>query len=195
MTAYPVAEKFVSINGEGLHAGELAAFIRFKECNLCCKYCDTKWANSADAPAELLTVSELVDFADSSGALNVTLTGGEPLLQTQLPELVTALVRNGFRTEIETNGSLPIGELSNLPERPVFTVDYKLPGSGMENRMLTDNFRFLTKGDSVKFVAGSDRDLIRAREVISEYDHRSGRDRGIHEKPQSQQSQTSAPAP
>ena len=47
-----VAEKFVSIDGEGPHAGELAAFIRFKGCNLNCDYCDTKWANRADCAAK-----------------------------------------------------------------------------------------------------------------------------------------------
>ena len=41
----PVAERFVSINGEGACAGKLAAFIRFTGCNLRCGYCDTMWAN------------------------------------------------------------------------------------------------------------------------------------------------------
>ena len=40
-----VVEKFISINGEGRRAGELAVFIRFKGCNMNCSYCDTKWAN------------------------------------------------------------------------------------------------------------------------------------------------------
>lgn len=40
-----VVEKFISINGEGRRAEELAVFIRFKGCNLNCSYCDTKWAN------------------------------------------------------------------------------------------------------------------------------------------------------
>ena len=43
----PVAEKFVSINGEGQCAGKLAAFIRFVGCNLRCSWCDTMWANGA----------------------------------------------------------------------------------------------------------------------------------------------------
>ena len=41
MSKYEVVEKFVSINGEGTKAGQLAVFIRFKGCNLNCKYCDT----------------------------------------------------------------------------------------------------------------------------------------------------------
>ena len=50
---YEVVERFLSINGEGAHAGELAAFIRFKGCNLNCPYCDTSWANQPDAPFTL----------------------------------------------------------------------------------------------------------------------------------------------
>ena len=41
MSVLEVVEKFVSINGEGTKAGQLAVFIRFKGCNLNCKYCDT----------------------------------------------------------------------------------------------------------------------------------------------------------
>ena len=44
MITYPVVEKFISINGEGQKAGELAAFIRMRGCNLSCNYCDTSWA-------------------------------------------------------------------------------------------------------------------------------------------------------
>ena len=43
MTYYEVAEAFVSINGEGTKAGQMAVFIRFRGCNLACSYCDTVW--------------------------------------------------------------------------------------------------------------------------------------------------------
>lgn len=49
MAEYKVVETFVSINGEGRKAGELAFFLRLKGCNLDCSYCDTKWANKGDA--------------------------------------------------------------------------------------------------------------------------------------------------
>ena len=45
MNNYKVVEKFISINGEGSRAGQLAAFIRFHYCNLNCSYCDTRYAN------------------------------------------------------------------------------------------------------------------------------------------------------
>lgn len=162
-----VVERFVSINGEGAHAGELAVFIRFKGCNLCCSYCDTAWANEPDAKASPTSVEELVRWVKSVNVRNVTLTGGEPLLQKDIEPLVAAL--KDCRVEIETNGSVPFSRLAEIEHRPVFTMDYKLPGSGMENHMNTANFALLNSHDSVKFVVGSEEDLNRAAEIIDRF--------------------------
>ena len=162
-----VVERFVSINGEGAHAGELAAFIRFKGCNLCCSYCDTSWANEPDAKASPTSVEELVRWVKAVNVRNVTLTGGEPLLQKDIEPLVAAL--KDCRVEIETNGSVPFSRLAEIEHRPVFTMDYKLPGSGMENHMNTANFALLNSHDSVKFVVGSEEDLNRAAEIIDRF--------------------------
>ncbi len=164
-----VVEKFVSINGEGKRAGELAAFIRFKGCNLNCSYCDTKWANQPDAASTSCTVAELAGWVKSSGIKNVTLTGGEPLLQNEIAELTEVLLAQGNRVELETNGSVSLKTLAPLKKRPVFTMDYKLPSSGMEGFMLTENFDYLNGADSVKFVSGSISDLERAVEIINKY--------------------------
>ncbi|MBQ1546549.1 MAG: radical SAM protein, partial [Clostridia bacterium] len=114
---YPIVEKFISINGEGAHAGELAAFIRFKGCNLRCPYCDTKWAYDNNAAAEMLSAEQLCSFAQ--GIVNVTLTGGEPLLQ-DIGTLTDLLIENGHRVEIETNGSISIEQLALRKRRPFF---------------------------------------------------------------------------
>ena len=167
--SFPVVEKFVSINGEGPRAGELAAFIRFRRCNLNCSYCDTRWANTGSAPAEMLTASELTEWVNSTGVTNVTLTGGEPLLQQDIGELTDMLISSGHFVEIETNGSVSVAELSARKLRPAFTLDYKLPDSGMEQHMLTENYTYLRECDAVKFVSGSISDLKRAAAVISEY--------------------------
>lgn len=108
MSLYAVAEKFVSINGEGRKAGELAVFIRFRKCNLRCSYCDTKWANTDHAQAEMMTEQEIADYIKASGVKNVTLTGGEPLLRENMEELISLLGESGFAVEIETNGSIPL---------------------------------------------------------------------------------------
>ncbi|MDO4854604.1 MAG: radical SAM protein [Coriobacteriia bacterium] len=111
----PVAERFVSINGEGLHAGRFSAFIRFVGCNLACSYCDTRWACDVSCPSEDMTPEDILRFVEEAGTPCVTLTGGEPCLQPGLPELVELLVRKtGCFIEIETNGSVDLGDLAEL---------------------------------------------------------------------------------
>ena len=165
----PVVEKFISINGEGAHAGELAAFIRFRGCNLSCSYCDTCWANTENAPAEYETIEELAAWVAESEVQNVTLTGGEPLLQKECGALAELLIKNGCRVEIETNGSISLERLAAAEYRPIFTMDYKLPSSGMEEFMCIDNFRLLGCHDTVKFVSGSIADLEKAAVLIDTY--------------------------
>lgn len=109
MSTYQVVEKFVSINGEGRRAGELAAFIRFKGCNLQCSYCDTSWANEPGGESERLTKEEILSWIRETGVKNVTLTGGEPLLREGMEELIEAILEDpSQRVEIETNGSVDL---------------------------------------------------------------------------------------
>ncbi len=170
MCCFRVAEKFISINGEGPRAGELAVFLRFCGCNLNCEYCDTRWANTADVKYELATTEELVAYVKSTGLKNVTLTGGEPLLQADIARLIELLGAVGAEVEIETNGSVPLKDIIALSPRPAVTADYKLPSSGMEKYMLTENFSYLTLQDAVKFVVGDKCDLLRAEEIINGYE-------------------------
>ncbi len=169
MGQFSMVESFVSINGEGTHAGELAVFLRFQGCNLHCDFCDTSWANVDTVPTKQVTAEQLVQYVQESGVHNVTLTGGEPLLQPDMASLVTALGALGYRVEIETNGSVPLEPFSGLSFRPSFTMDYKLAGSGMEKFMLPENFSCLTARDTVKFVVGDCQDLERAAEIIRTY--------------------------
>ncbi|MDE6092878.1 MAG: putative 7-carboxy-7-deazaguanine synthase QueE [Ruminococcus sp.] len=166
---YPVAEKFVSINGEGRRAGELAVFIRFRKCNLSCSYCDTQWANSENCTAEMLSPEEITEYVNSTGVKNVTLTGGEPLLQSDIYNLIEMLMKSNHNVEIETNGSISIEKLSQSEYRPDFTLDYKLPSSNMENFMITENYNYLSGNDTVKFVSGSVSDLEKAVEIIEKF--------------------------
>lgn len=169
MNKYKVVEKFISINGEGSRAGQLAAFIRFNYCNLNCRYCDTIYANTVDAPYELLSDQDILDYLDNSNIVNVTLTGGEPLIQDNINILINLLLKNNYSVEIETNGSVDIKPFINQM-RPSFTLDYKTPSSNMENKMCLNNYQYLTKNDVVKFVVGTLDDLNKAQEIIARYD-------------------------
>ena len=182
----PVAERFVSINGEGRSAGKLAAFIRFTGCNLRCSYCDTMWANEPGAAeaAEALCIDDLVAWVRETRVCHVTLTGGEPAAQPLLPDLIAALLAEdgpdgcGLAVEVETNGAADLAPLVAVRERLSntargtlsLTVDWKLPASGMERHMLAGNFALLDGCDTVKFVCGGEGDLSRALEVARELD-------------------------
>ncbi len=164
-----VVEEFISINGEGACAGELAYFVRFKGCNLCCSYCDTQWANNPNCPSEKYSPQSIAERIAASTIKNVTLTGGEPLLQPEMTELLENLSALPLkRVEIETNGSVDLTPFCGR-YKPVFTMDYKLPSSGFETMMKVSNFSLLQNEDSVKFVIGSEDDLKRAIEITKKY--------------------------
>ena len=169
MAVYNVVEKFVSINGEGQHAGELAVFIRLRGCNLNCSYCDTRWACTSDAPAEEMTEEELLEYVKSTGVKRVTLTGGEPLLARDVYDLLQRFaLENDISVEIETNGSVDISPFVIINHAPAFTLDYKLAGSGMEDKMLVSNFKYLTAKDTVKFVCSDVAELDRVCQVVDD---------------------------
>ncbi len=170
MAIFNVVEKFVSINGEGQHAGELAVFIRLRGCNLNCSYCDTRWACTADAPATDMTEDEIVEYVLKTGITRVTLTGGEPLIAKDVMVLLKRFsMEKSIKVEIETNGSVSIKDFSKISNAPAFTLDYKLAGSGMEEKMDVCNFDYLTSKDTVKFVCSSVAELDRVIEITDKY--------------------------
>lgn len=68
-------------------------FVRMQGCNLNCTYCDTKWANEADAKFHWTSTEEILELLRSMEIKNVTITGGEPLLQEEIGELLEARQR------------------------------------------------------------------------------------------------------
>lgn len=167
---YKVVEKFVSINGEGRLSGQLAVFIRFKGCNLDCSYCDTRWANEENVNYKLMSKEEIYEYIKKTKVRNITLTGGEPLLQENIIDLLEYLVQDKELTiEIETNGSILLKDFKKIKKSIRFTMDYKLVSSNMESKMLVENFNFLDNNDTLKFVIGNKKDLIRAKEIIDKY--------------------------
>ena len=171
MAEYRVVETFTSINGEGRKAGELAFFLRLAGCNLNCSYCDTKWANETGVKYTVMDENEIYRIIKDSGVKNVTITGGEPLFRKDMEILFEKLnADRELSVEIETNGSVDLSHFLAVCNNISFTMDYKLPSSGMENRMCLSNFDILRETDTVKFVSGSIKDLEKAKEIIEKYD-------------------------
>ncbi|MDR0947789.1 MAG: putative 7-carboxy-7-deazaguanine synthase QueE [Ruminococcus sp.] len=168
MNTFNVAEKFVSINGEGLRAGELAVFIRFCGCNLNCSYCDTRWANENSVIVTPMTADEIYAYIKSTEIKNVTLTGGEPLIQPGIEELLDILGSDrDLHVEIETNGSIPIKKFK--ADNFTFTIDCKLPSSGMYGSFDISNIHQTASKDTLKFVVGDNDDLKIAADMVLSY--------------------------
>jgi 7-carboxy-7-deazaguanine synthase len=121
---YHVKEIFYTLQGEGANAGTPAVFCRFSGCNLwsgreqdrataVCNFCDTNFVGTdGDGGGSFATADDLARVCrQTCGADNrpmlIVLTGGEPMLQVDLP-LIDALHARGFNIAIETNGTLPV---------------------------------------------------------------------------------------
>lgn len=161
-----VNEVFYSIQGESTRAGLPCVFVRLMGCHLRCGYCDTEYAFYEGARRSL---DELVAQVREigKGCELVEVTGGEPLLQPGVHELLRRLCEAGHTVLIETSGAC---DISRCDPRVIRIMDLKTPGSGELARMLWSNVEHLTARDEVKFVLTSRTDYEWARRVIREYD-------------------------
>ncbi len=154
-----VTEIFFSIQGEGTRAGRPCIFVRFTGCDLRCNYCDT--AHAFTGGREMGREEILAEVARHPCRL-VLLTGGEPMLQRELPDLARDLLERGYEVTVETHGQAPLGA---LPAEVVRIADVKTPGSGEPAGDLAWLGR-LQPHDEVKFVVSSEEDFRWSLEVI-----------------------------
>jgi len=154
-----VTEIFLSLQGEGSRAGRPCAFVRFTGCDLRCVWCDTAYAFHG---GEELSRAEIVERLLRYPSRFALLTGGEPLLQPELPELCRELLARGFEVAVETHGQRP---LAALPREVIRIADVKTPGSGEPATDLAW-LEGLAPHDEVKFVIDSEADWRWSLEVI-----------------------------
>jgi 7-carboxy-7-deazaguanine synthase len=158
-----VCEIFASIQGESTYAGVPCTFVRLTGCNLRCTYCDTQYAYDAGKD---LSEDDIVREVLRFGLKTVEITGGEPLLQGDVPRLVKRLLDEGHRVLIETNGSREIG---GIDRRAVIILDIKTPGSGMADEMKIANLADLKPSDELKFVIASRADYEWSKNFIGSH--------------------------
>lgn len=106
-----VSEIFYSVQGEGELTGVPSVFVRTSGCNLRCRWCDTMYA-SWEPEGEKLTVEEIVARVLPHPAGHVVLTGGEPMIAPELPELARRLREAGKHITIETAGTVSPGGIA-----------------------------------------------------------------------------------
>ncbi|MFN9038047.1 MAG: 7-carboxy-7-deazaguanine synthase QueE [Planctomyces sp.] len=118
-----IAEIFESIQGEGPWAGTPSLFIRTSGCNLRCSFCGTPYT-SWKPEGNAWTVDDLVHKVAASNSPDVVLTGGEPLLVPELPELAQRCQSLGKRVTVETAGTVHSSTRCDL-----FAISPKLANS------------------------------------------------------------------
>ena len=161
--ALQVTELFHSIQGESIWMGLPCAFVRLTGCNLRCRYCDTTYAYDS---GQRMTIEQVLIELAGLKCRRVTVTGGEPLTQSETPQLLDALSRQGYRVSMETNGSIDIGTLAS---DCMLIMDLKCPSSGMQAHNLIQNIQYLKEGDQIKFVIAERQDYEFACSVIENH--------------------------
>ena len=172
-----IAEIFHSIQGEGLLAGVPSIFIRTSGCNLRCHWCDTPYASWKPEGPEM-SIEEILKKISEWNCNHIVLTGGEPMIAPDLPELATALKKQKKHITIETAGTIPPNgipcdlasispKLSNStppPERDQAWTK-KHEAARLQPEVITEWIRKYPF--QLKFVVSSENDLAEIKDLLS----------------------------
>lgn len=169
-----INEIFYSLQGEGSLAGMPSVFVRLAGCPLRCRWCDTKYAWSESAGKEY-TTQEATEKIESYSASHLVITGGEPMTNPELPDLLKALDRENLHITIETSGIKFVPDLpcdlmsispklsSSTPTGPAVAAEHEkvrfdLPAL----QRLIDNYQY-----QLKFVVDDSDDIEEIGECLT----------------------------
>ena len=141
------------------YPGKVACTVFLQGCNFRCPFCHNSDLLGNDGPATI-DRAELMAFLNKRRGLldAVCITGGEPTLQPDLPELLAEIKALGFLVKLDTNGSRPdvlkrlvadglidyvAMDIKNCPERYAETVG--LPTVRLQP--IEESIAFLMNGD------------------------------------------------
>src|ERR1043165_3274060 len=158
-----VNEIFHSIQGESTRAGEPCVFVRLTACDLRCSWCDTPYAFHE---GRKMSIDDVAARVAEYGCPLVEITGGEPLLQDDVYELMDRLLAARSTVMLETGGHRPT---DRLPAGVGKIIDVKCPGSGESEKNDWSNLDRLAPHDEVKFVVKDRADYEYARDVIARH--------------------------
>jgi len=159
-------------------AGVPSVFVRLAGCPLCCKWCDTKYAWDEEAGA-IYSIEKIVEAVQQYQGKFLVITGGEPMINSDLPQLVRKLKALGKHITVETAG------IAYIPEMPcdLMSISPKLSNSTPDEtelaaihedsrldlavlRKLIGNYKY-----QLKFVVDSQTDLPEIQQTIEEIEN------------------------
>ncbi|MCO5112808.1 MAG: 7-carboxy-7-deazaguanine synthase QueE [Bdellovibrionaceae bacterium] len=160
-----INEIFFSIQGESTYSGLPTVFVRTSGCHLRCHYCDTTYAYHE---GHRVSVEDIIAKVEQYPTKYVCLTGGEPLLQKRIYELIDGLLEKDFILSMETSGDI---NCADVDPRVKKIIDVKTPDSGAADKFHENNLKFKDDGHTeYKFVICSERDLEWAFEFVKRHD-------------------------
>ncbi len=168
-----INEIFYSLQGEGFLAGVPSVFVRLAGCPLQCRWCDTKYAWDQRAGKDY-TIDEIIHTVQEWPCKFIVITGGEPMINSDLPQLVKKLKTAGKHITIETAG------IAYIPDLPcdLMSISPKLSNSAPDDAQvsavhedsrldiavlqeLLDNYEY-----QLKFIVDSQDDLPEIQQTI-----------------------------
>ena len=176
-----IAEIFHSIQGEGLLAGVPSIFIRTSGCNLRCHWCDTPYASWKPEGPEM-SIEEILKKISGWNCNHIVLTGGEPMVAPDLPELAAVLKKQKKHITIETAGTIPpngipcdlasispkLSSSTPSPERdPAWAKKHE--ATRLQPEVITEWIRKYPF--QLKFVVSSELDLEEIKDLLSRLPH------------------------
>lgn len=136
----------LAVERQGKNQGKFSTHIFLCSCNLHCSYCNTERLNKQ---GEITSVTDILTKCRQLGSSRVVITGGEPLIQTNIKHLLYGLLMAQFEVNIETNGSVDVSVLGVMRffKKLHLTLDYKMYNSGCFDSLYTLNILKLMKKD------------------------------------------------
>ena len=161
-TILPVVETFHTLQGEGMHAGTSAFFIRLGGCSVGCPWCDTKesWPMHSHTQIPVKELAQETAIARHKGAAILVITGGEPLhhnlneLCNAIQEQTTTNITNPIPIHLETSGVNQISGILNW-----ITLSPK--------RHAYPQKQLLKECNEIKVIIHEKQDLLFAEEIAS----------------------------
>lgn len=157
-----INEIFYSIQGEGSLSGLPTIFIRTAGCNLRCSYCDSTYAYEKNIS---MSIEDILENIEQYHCAEICITGGEPLLQKEIEDLINALQEKRYHISIETNGSQDISKIKEKTNI-LISLDVKCPSSEMQSQNNLSNISLLEKTDQLKFIIWTNEDYEYAKKII-----------------------------
>lgn len=173
-----ITSMFYTLQGEGPYSGTPAIFIRLAKCNLACSFCDT-FFDDGDwyLPENLIEeIEKLIPEIVSKKSIGIVLTGGEPLLQENLKELISLLHNAGYKyVQIESNGIPPL----EVPDYVTLVISPKCSEkNGASVKYMKPNAANLERADCLKFVMSAPNEIYSPYQEVPDWALEWKRDSG-----------------